>query len=117
MNYYSVDEHTKPYAIAVVICFVLLIVVSVICSGVYVGYSVFFADAPDRPAELYAKSGVVTFVDRTEDRVCFTDRQGEIWEFESADDWEVDDLVACVMSDNGTDEIFDDVVINVKYEG
>ena len=72
----------------------------------------------NRPsAELYAKSGVVTLVDRTENRVCFTDHQGEIWEFESEDDWEVDDLVACVMSDNGTDEIFDDEVISVRYEG
>lgn len=110
MRYYNyfTEELTRPFAIATLVCFLLLVI-----------FAVWFVlmPTPSRAAELYAKSGVVTFVDRTEDRVCFTDRQGEVWEFESADDWEVDDLVACVMSDNGTDEIYDDIVINVKYEG
>lgn len=91
---------------------VIILTIIVIVSMLLVSY--LFAP---RPAEMYAKSGVITLVDRTEDRVCFTDRMGEVWEFESADDWEIDDHVACVMSDNGTDEIYDDIVINVKYEG
>ena len=90
---------------------VAILTLFIICSMIFCGW--WFRSTE----EYYAKSGVVTFVDRTEDRVCFTDNQGEIWEFESSDDWEVDDLVACVMNDNGTDEIFDDIVISVKYEG
>ena len=71
----------------------------------------------NQQTEYYAKSGIITLVDRTEDRVCFTDHQRLYWEFESADDWKVNDLVACIMSNNGTENIYDDIVINVKYEG
>lgn len=65
----------------------------------------------------YAKSEVVTSVDRKTDTVTFADRSGNEWQFTGAEDWMVGDHLAAVMDDCGTETIFDDRVVSVRYEG
>ena len=65
----------------------------------------------------YAKSGIVTRVDRKTDTVTFVDRSGNEWSFTGAEDWMVGDHIAVVMDDYGTETIFDDRVVSVRYEG
>lgn len=65
----------------------------------------------------YAKSGIVTRVNRKTDTVTFADRSGNEWQFTGAEDWMVGDHIAVVMDDCGTEMIFDDRVVSVRYEG
>lgn len=71
----------------------------------------------ENESELYAKSGIVTRVDRKTDTVTFADRSGNEWQFTGAEDWMVGDHIAVVMDDCGTETIFDDRVVSVRYEG
>lgn len=70
----------------------------------------------ENESELYAKSGIVTRVDRKTDTVTFADRSGNEWQFTGAEDWMVGDHLAAVMDDCGTETIFDDRVVSVRYE-
>ena len=73
---------------------------------------------PQTSANLqYAKSGIVTRVDRKTDTVTFVDPSGNEWSFAGAEDWMIDDHIAAVMDDNGTASILDDIIVSVHYEG
>ncbi len=63
----------------------------------------------------YAKSYTVCDVDHN--RVTIKDNHGYLYSFEGAEDYEVNDKVACIMFDNFTDVITDDIIVNVRYEG
>lgn len=64
----------------------------------------------------YAKSGIVTRVDRKTDTVTFVDPSGNEWSFAGTEDWMVGDHIAAVMDDNGTTSILDDIIVSVHYE-
>lgn len=64
----------------------------------------------------YAKSGIVTRVDRKTDTVTFADPSGNEWSFAGTEDWMVGDYIAAVMDDNGTESILDDIIVSVHYE-
>lgn len=66
---------------------------------------------------LYPMTAVVCAVDYKADVVTMRDFNGNLWEFEGCEDWLVNDVVACIMSDNGTSIIFDDEIIDMHYEG
>lgn len=63
---------------------------------------------------LYPNAGVVTEVNREADLVTFCDGYHD-WTFEGCEDWDVGDGIAVIMSDNGTETVYDDEVISVKY--
>lgn len=65
----------------------------------------------------YPMSGWVTEIDRGSDTVVFEETNGNIWEFRGAEDYEVGDLISCIMSDNGTSDVRDDVVLKVRFCG
>ena len=65
---------------------------------------------------MYANTGVVTEVNGTE--IVFVDFSGNEWIFLSdAGDWSEGDRVAVIMDSVGTDIIYDDEVLAVKYCG
>ena len=64
---------------------------------------------------IYPVAGVVTEVDRETDTVTFS-TYGNAFSFYGCEDWEVGDGIAAIMSDNGTEEIYDDEIISVRYE-
>ena len=66
--------------------------------------------------DYYARSGIVTTVDRETDTVVWIDSVGYVWSFRGCEDWESGDLIACVMNDRGTDEVFDDEIVNARYQ-
>lgn len=68
-------------------------------------------------SHIYPMSGIVTEVNRQEDRVVVTDSIGNEWEFDGAEDWHTGDIAAMIMEDNGTEEIYDDEIIDVQYDG
>lgn len=69
-------------------------------------------------ADFYPRAGRIVEIDPVEDVVTFIDGAGLLWEFYGIEDYEVDDIVACIYWDADTpDSIFDDEIIAVEYAG
>ena len=66
---------------------------------------------------LYPTAATVTEIDRTADIVTVEDAAGQLWSFATADDWQIGDLAALLMWDSGTESIYDDVILSVRYAG
>lgn len=75
------------------------------------------ADETNEPAT-YAKTAVVIELDYISDIVTVVDGADNLWCFFGCEDFQINDFVSMLMSDNGTPEtIYDDVIINVTYAG
>ena len=96
-------KNTKSYVLSVI---VISLIIALFC----------FAANHSAVNDLYAKSAVVTHLNNVTDIVTIQDSNGFCWEFEGCEDWQVGDHCACVMNDKGTQQIFDDEIISVKYE-
>lgn len=69
-------------------------------------------------ANEYPKTTICLAVDRQTDIVTVADCNGTEWQFRGCQDFEEGDLIALIMSDNGTPEtIWDDTVLTTKYSG
>ena len=64
---------------------------------------------------LYPISTEVVGIDATTDTVIVQQPNGNIWEFTGVDDWEVGDTCNMIMNDNGTDNIYDDIIVKTQY--
>ncbi|MFQ9785915.1 MAG: hypothetical protein ACLRYF_04710 [Mediterraneibacter faecis] len=51
------------------------------------------------------------------DTVTVEDSNGNLWSFDGAEDWEINDSCALIMNDNNTKDIRDDVIISTRYQG
>lgn len=69
------------------------------------------------PATIYPATMVITSVDYETDTVSATTATGFIFEFYGTEDWYVGDLAGMIMDDNGTPEIMDDKILQVRYVG
>lgn len=65
----------------------------------------------------YATAAVITGIDKTMDYVFCEDYNGTGWGFCGIEDWEMGDIVAILVDDNGTDNIYDDNIVSVRYAG
>lgn len=65
---------------------------------------------------LYPKSGIVTEVNIPANTVTVTDANGNGWAFYGTEDYEVGDAVAMIMDSKGTETIYDDEIVTVRYE-
>lgn len=92
-----------------------LIIIAVILVGQIVGL-MFLVNSVKTEHEYYARGAVVIELDRENDIVVVEDCVGFTWEFTECDDWCLGDGCVMVMDTMGTDEIFDDEIINVHYE-
>ena len=68
-------------------------------------------------AETYPVTMVVVSVDYDADEVALLDYNGDIWVIFGCDDWSVYDIAAVIMDDHDTTVIYDDEVVNVRYDG
>lgn len=67
--------------------------------------------------DMYPTAGVITEVNRETDTVTFTDATGDAWSFSGTEDWMEGDTCAAIMDKRGTDTIYDDAVVVVRYCG
>lgn len=71
--------------------------------------------------DLYPLTGIVTEVEHMEDTdlITMTTANGNqfSWYADSIDDWFINDLVSCIMKSNGTDEVYDDEIVDAHYVG
>ena len=66
---------------------------------------------------IYPQTFAVVEIDAENDLVVCVDTIGNEWAFDGAEDWQRGDLVSAIMSDMGTESIYDDEFISVKYAG
>lgn len=64
---------------------------------------------------LYPLSTTVTEIEN--DTVTVEDTNGNLWSFDGAEDWEINDTCALIMDDNSTKDIRDDTIISTRYQG
>lgn len=67
--------------------------------------------------DLYSVAMIVTELDEENDTVIMQDANGNIWSFEGIEDWFVGDLASVMLDKNGTQEIYDDTIVKVRYTG
>lgn len=65
----------------------------------------------------YAKTTKVIEVNQITDTVVCEDYNGNQWEFTECEDWEVGDIATLLMNDNGTENIYDDTIVEARYSG
>lgn len=63
----------------------------------------------------YAMTTVVVELDRMEDTVIVEDGNGNLWAFQHVEDWQVGDCACLVMDTMGTNSIYDDMIVSVRY--
>ena len=68
-------------------------------------------------AEVYPMAFFVAEVNRKADTVILWDFNGGEWVWEGCDDWEESDICAGLIDDCGTNFIYDDEIINLRYCG
>lgn len=63
---------------------------------------------------IYPKDCTVIYSDK--EVIQLEDSAGEVWEYlpEENDNWQIGQSVILLMSDNGTDTIYDDIIININ---
>lgn len=69
----------------------------------------------NQTSHLYPLSTTVTEINNN--TVTVEDSNGNLWSFNGAEDWEVNDSCALIMNDNNTKDIRDDVIISTRYQG
>lgn len=67
--------------------------------------------------ERYPLIGRVFAIDSVHDTVFFVDGAGVSWSFKGVEDWCNGDYVSCIMDDMGTESIYDDQIISIRYGG
>jgi len=62
----------------------------------------------------YSLTAVVVKTDRENDIVTVKDFNGNLWEFYGIKDWNIDDICSMMMNDNGTETIYDDIIVTIR---
>lgn len=65
----------------------------------------------------YSMTTIVVGVSRPTDTVTVRDYNGNLWQFKGAEDWIVNDVCSCVMDNKSTEQVKDDEIISVHYDG
>lgn len=68
-------------------------------------------------AEQYPTTMIVNELDYNENMVICIDFNGNEWAFEEIEDWRIGDIASMIMDDMGTELIYDDTIIMVRYSG
>ena len=63
----------------------------------------------------YYLFGHITEFDYEEDTVTVEDHDGNLWQFEGIEDWEIGDRCLLLMYTNGTDVAEDDAIVRATY--
>lgn len=66
---------------------------------------------------VYPACGIVTEVNVEDNYIIIEDPVGNLWQYDSVEDWQVGDVASMTMYTNETDAIYDDVIIDIRYMG
>ena len=111
INYFK-DSNTRPFAVAIVILFVLLVIamISFCCMD--------YNKAAEPEHSIYPLTAQIVELDHNADVVVCVDGTGNCWEFYGIEDWQVGDFASLLMDNNGTTEtVYDDIITMACYAG
>ena len=72
---------------------------------------------PTSKGDIYPDTMTVTGIDTEADVVTLTTSSGHMYQFYGVEDWQIGDICSCIMNDNGTETIEDDIIVDTKYSG
>ena len=70
-----------------------------------------------KPVTEYPETFIVVAVDQDHDFITLQDFNGFTWNWNGCEDWMVGDIASAIMNSKGTEEIFDDEIMELKYSG
>ena len=108
MTYFK-DSNTKPLAIAVVVLSILLV-------ACIVWFALIPAVAPAKN-DVYPIAMVVVDLDYDNDIVTCQTITGLLYSFYGCEDWQHGDIAAMIMDTMGTENVRDDEILSIKYDG
>lgn len=85
--------------------------------SVIVATASLFTATPQTNMGFYPMTTVVTDVNYDTDEVTCTDFNGNDWVLTECEDWNEGDICSMIMCDNGTEIIYDDIIISERYDG
>lgn len=68
-------------------------------------------------AETYPQTFIVTETDQAADLLTLETFTGFTFQAYGIEDYETGDIVAAIMEDNNTDDITDDIILQLRYTG
>ena len=93
-----------------------LVLVFTVISTLIIGFLSGCAYGNETSADdLYPISTKVVSLDYTADTVTVEQANGTMWTFQGCDDWELNDNCNLIMNDNGTPEVYDDLIVDYRY--
>lgn len=92
---------------------VLLLAILMFAFGIFVG----LVGNKETKNETYALTGKVVNIAYATDTVTIVDCNSNYWQFKGTEDYEINDIVACIVDTKGTDLIKDDEIISARYNG
>lgn len=102
MSRAEIKETIKMVAFFIVICFFSILMTC--------------GEEPRKPAD-YPKVAKVIDIDYDNNVMTLMDCVGNCWEWEDIEDYEIGDLCGMIMNDNATDQIYDDIIVQIRYCG
>ena len=112
MTNYFKDSNTRPFAVAIVILFVLLVIA--VISFIWLECN----KTAEHDHSVYPLTVQIVELDHNANVVVCVDGIGNCWEFYGVEDWQVGDFASLLMDNNGTTEtVYDDVITMACYAG
>lgn len=71
----------------------------------------------NKTQDYYPMSTTVREVDRKKDIVTVENNNGEQFQFTGVEDWQLGDICSLMLDNNGTENIYDDIIIKTIYDG
>ena len=93
----------------VVLVMFIIVIVSILLFA-------FFRTSETPKTDYYARGVVITDINTQKDLVTVEDCSGLVWQFYGVEDFCVGDGCVMVLDKKGTQNIYDDEIINVHYE-
>ena len=85
-----------------------LITIGAIVTSSMIGYSL-------GRLSVYPLKTTIVSLDYTSDIVTTEDANGNLWQFYGCEDWVINDTCLMLMDTMQTENIYDDVIVSVKY--
>lgn len=74
-------------------------------------------ESKDNAIYYYPMTTVVSKIDTKNDIVTVENNNGHMYEFMGVEDWEIGDICSLMLDDNGTESIYDDIIVKTIYDG
>ena len=94
----------------------ITVTAAIAVAAFFIGRNVTNTATATESNNLYAKTTIVTDIDRTTDTVIVTDSTGNEWAFYGIEDWQIDDVCSMLMDTAKTESIYDDIIVSAVRE-